>query len=78
VVVTDLAVLRPDPHTCELTLTALQPGATVDAVREATGWELAVANEIDDVTPPSAEELAVLRQLQATLQQVDADRGTAA
>jgi glutaconate CoA-transferase subunit B len=78
VVVTDLAVLRPDPHTCELTLTALQPGATVEAVLEATGWDLAVADEVDVVPPPSTEELAVLRHLQATLEAVDSDRGSAA
>jgi hypothetical protein len=30
------------------------------------------------VPPPSADELAVLRQLQATLEPVDADRGSAA
>jgi glutaconate CoA-transferase subunit B len=66
-VVTDLAVLRPDPETCELTLTALQPGATVEAAREATGWDLAVADEVDVVPPPTETELAVLRQLQATL-----------
>ena len=67
VVVTDLAVLRPDPCTCELTLTALQPGATVDAVREATGWDLAVADDVDVVPPPTTEELAVLRHLQETI-----------
>ena len=78
VVVTDLAVLRPDPSTCELTLTALQPGATVDAVRDATGWDLAVADDVESMPRPSAEELAVLRQLQATLEPVDTDRGSAA
>jgi glutaconate CoA-transferase subunit B len=67
VVVTDLAVLRPDPSSCELTLTALQPGATVDSVREATGWDLAVAYDVDVVAPPTPTELAVLRELQATL-----------
>ncbi len=76
VVVTDLAVLRPDPVTCELTLTALQPGATVDAVREATGWDLAVADDVDVVAPPTADELAVLRELQETLTPVR--RGSAA
>ena len=60
-------MLRPDPSTCELTLTALQPGVTVDAVRDATGWDLAVADEVDVVAPPTAEELTVLRKLQATL-----------
>ena len=65
VVVTDLAVLRPDAITCELTLTELQPGATVDAVLDATGWDLAVAGNVHVVPPPTAEELAVLRQPQA-------------
>jgi glutaconate CoA-transferase subunit B len=67
VVVTDLAVLRPDPCTCELVLTALQPGATVEAVLDATGWDLNVSAEVDVVPPPTAEELDVLRRLQETL-----------
>jgi glutaconate CoA-transferase subunit B len=66
-VVTDIGILRPDPHTCELTLGALQPGATVDQAREATGWSLAVADEIEEIPPPTADELAVLRELQATI-----------
>jgi glutaconate CoA-transferase, subunit B len=66
-VVTDVGILRPDPETCELTLGALQPGATVEQAREATGWKLAVADEIEELPPPSANELAVLRELQATI-----------
>jgi glutaconate CoA-transferase subunit B len=66
-VVTDIGVLRPDPETCELRLVALQPGATVDQAREATGWDLAVADEIEELPPPTSEELAVLRELQATI-----------
>jgi glutaconate CoA-transferase subunit B len=67
VVVTDLALLRPDPATCELTLTALQPGATIDDVKRATGWDLAVADDVEQLAPPTAHELDVLRRLQATL-----------
>ena len=67
VVVTDLAVLRPDPATCELTLTALQPGATIDDVKRATGWNLAVADDVEQLAPPTADELDVLRRLQATV-----------
>jgi glutaconate CoA-transferase subunit B len=77
VVVTDLAVLRPDSATCELTLTSLQPGATVDSVRDATGWDLAVADHVEAVPPPTADELAVLRRLQDTLTPA-VDRGSAA
>jgi glutaconate CoA-transferase, subunit B len=66
-VVTDVGILRPDPETCELTLVALQPGATVEQAREATGWKLAVADEIEELPRPTADELAVLRELQATI-----------
>jgi glutaconate CoA-transferase, subunit B len=66
-VVTDIGILRPDPRTCELTLVALQPGATAEQAREATGWNLAVADDIEKLEPPTAEELSVLRELQATI-----------
>jgi glutaconate CoA-transferase, subunit B len=65
-VITDLGVLEPDPVTCELTLTRQHPGVTVDQVRDATGWDLAVAAELCDTAPPTAEELATLRELEAT------------
>ena len=67
VVVTDLALLHPDPATCELTLTALQPGATIEDVKRATGWDLAVADEVEQLSPPTPDELDVLRRLQATI-----------
>ena len=41
-VITDLGVLEPDPETCELTLTALHEGVSVEDARAATGWELRV------------------------------------
>ncbi|MBO0867972.1 MAG: CoA-transferase subunit beta [Micromonosporaceae bacterium] len=66
VVITDLGVLEPDPATCELTLTRLHPGATVEQARAATGWPLAVAAEPGSTQPPTAGELAVLRHLEAT------------
>ena len=65
-VITDLGVLEPDPQTCELRLTRLHPGVTVDQVAAATGWPLAVADEVGTAPPPSAAELAALRALQAT------------
>jgi glutaconate CoA-transferase subunit B len=65
-VVTDIGILRPDPRTCELTLVALQPGATAEQAREATGWNLAVDDDIEKLEPPTADELSILRALQAT------------
>lgn len=66
-VITDLGVLRPDPDTCELTLTELSPGSTVEQAREAAGWDLQVADELTTQDPPSEKELEVLRALKATV-----------
>lgn len=63
-VITDLGLLRPDPETCELTLTQVHPGVTVEEARAATGWDLRVAPEVATTEPPSGEELAHLRRLQ--------------
>jgi glutaconate CoA-transferase subunit B len=65
-VITDLGVLSPDPVTCELTLTHIHPGAEVAQVRAATGWPLAVAEDLAVNAPPTAHELAALRRLEAT------------
>jgi glutaconate CoA-transferase subunit B len=63
VVVTDLGILEPLDG--ELTLTRLHPGASVDDARTATGWELRVADDLGETEPPTADELAALRELQA-------------
>jgi glutaconate CoA-transferase subunit B len=65
-VITDLGILEPDPDTCELTLTHLHPGATVEQARAATGWDLAVCPDLRITDPPTDEELSVLRDLEAT------------
>ena len=65
IVITDLGILRPDPVTCELVLTDLHPGRTAEQAREATGWPLAVAEEIAVTAPPTDEELATLATLKA-------------
>ncbi|HSO50633.1 MAG TPA: CoA-transferase, partial [Acidimicrobiia bacterium] len=62
-VITDLGVLRPDPVTHELILTAVHPGVEVDRVVDETGWDLGVSPVVEVTDPPTAEELAVLRDL---------------
>ncbi|MFO1352179.1 MAG: CoA-transferase subunit beta [Gammaproteobacteria bacterium] len=64
-VITDLGILTPDPDGKELVLSSLHPGASVEQVREATGWPLAIARELQATPPPNAEELGVLRELNA-------------
>ena len=65
-VITDLGVLEPAPDTAELTLVRVHPGVEVAQAREATGWTLAVADEVGVTEAPSAGELQVLRDLQAS------------
>ncbi len=60
-VITDLGVLEFSPNTREMILVSLHPGATLEQVRENTGWPLAVASPLAQTEPPSAEELHVLR-----------------
>lgn len=62
-VITDLGVLRPDPRTSELVLTEVHPGITVDDVRDATGWELKLAEDVGTTPVPTADELNALRVL---------------
>jgi len=63
VVVTDLGILEPDPATRELTLMALHPGVEVEQAREATGWDLRVADDLAATEPPTEDELTRLRAL---------------
>ncbi|WP_426567071.1 CoA-transferase subunit beta [Angustibacter sp. McL0619] len=67
VVITDLGILEPDPTTCELTLTSLHPGASVQQAMDATGWDLKVAADLATTPAPQPEELRALRALNATL-----------
>jgi len=61
-VVTDLGVLEPD-GSGELTLVELHPDVTMERVRDATGWELRVADSLRRSAPPSGDELEALRAL---------------
>ncbi|HEV8686215.1 MAG TPA: CoA-transferase [Gaiellaceae bacterium] len=65
-VITDLGVLEPDPETCELTLTHVHEGVDPEQARAATGWPLAVADDVRTLPPPTPRELEVLRELLAT------------
>jgi glutaconate CoA-transferase, subunit B len=62
VVVTDLGILEPNDES-ELTLTRVHPGVDPDQAREATGWELRVADDVSETEPPTDGELAALRAL---------------
>jgi glutaconate CoA-transferase subunit B len=64
-VVTDLGILEPRGGDRELTLTSVHPGVEADRAREATGWELRVADEPAATPAPTEAELTALRALRA-------------
>jgi len=61
VVVTDLGIYEPD-ETGELTVVSLHPGATIEDVRENTGWNPKVAGELVETPPPTEKELRLIRE----------------
>jgi glutaconate CoA-transferase, subunit B len=62
-VITDLGELEPDPETFELTLARVHPGVGVEQAVAATGWPLAVGDDLEESAPPTERELEALRAL---------------
>ena len=60
-VITDLAVLGYDEQTKRMEVHSLHPGVALDHVRRATGFELGVREPLASTTPPTEEELCILR-----------------
>ncbi len=63
--ITDMCVMEPDPETKEMTVATIHPGVTREALQAATGWPLKYAAIVGQTPPPTAEELSVLRDIQA-------------
>lgn len=67
-VVSSLAVLGYHPESKRMMLLATQPGVSVQQVMDNTGFELLLADTIEENPPPTPEELRILRE------EVDRDR----
>ncbi|MEP3244722.1 MAG: CoA-transferase subunit beta [Sneathiella sp.] len=63
--VTDLAVWRPDPVTKEFTVMSLHPGVTKAQVQETCGWTVNYTENLRETPQPTALELQTLRDLKA-------------
>jgi len=61
-VVSNLAVLGYHPESKRMLLLATQPGVTVEQVIENTGFQLLLAEQVEENPPPTAEELRILRE----------------
>lgn len=63
--VTDLAVWKPDPVTKEFTVHSVHPDATREQVQETCGWKVKWAEKVEETAPPTQLELDTLRDLKA-------------
>ncbi|MGI9357330.1 MAG: CoA-transferase subunit beta [Rhizobiaceae bacterium] len=63
--ITDLAVWKPDPETKEFTVVSLHPGVTRLKMQETVGWAIHYADTVDETPPPTELELVTLRDLKA-------------
>jgi glutaconate CoA-transferase subunit B len=61
-VITDMGVLNFANPEREMQLSALYPGVTSDKVKAEVGWPLRVADKMDEISAPSAEELRLIRE----------------
>jgi acyl CoA:acetate/3-ketoacid CoA transferase beta subunit len=62
-VVSDLGVFDFATPDRSMRLASLHPGVTVEQVREATGFELTVPDEVLPTREPTAEELRLIREV---------------
>jgi glutaconate CoA-transferase subunit B len=61
-VITDLAVLGFHEETRRMEVRNLHPGVTLEQVRAATSFELAVQDPLTTTAPPTEHELCILRE----------------
>jgi len=62
-VVSDLGVFDFQTPDHRMRLVSVHPGVTTDQVREATGFELAVPDDVPETRSPTDDELALIREV---------------
>lgn len=61
--ITDLAIWKPDPETKEFVVVSLHHGVTRDDVQANCGWTVRFADTVEETPAPSELELKTLRDL---------------
>jgi glutaconate CoA-transferase subunit B len=61
-VITDMGVYRFDRETREMVLASLHPGITLGQIQENTGWEVKADASLEETTPPTPEEIRIIRE----------------
>jgi glutaconate CoA-transferase subunit B len=62
VVVSTMGILRFHPETREMYLESHHPGVTVQMIKENTGWDLKVADNVRETERPAPELIRILRE----------------
>jgi glutaconate CoA-transferase, subunit B len=73
--ITDLCVFEPDAITKEMTVMSIHPGVTREEIDRNTGWRVKYAADVATTQPPSAQQLATLRELHARTKRAHGDQG---
>jgi glutaconate CoA-transferase subunit B len=60
-VITDLAYLDFDPTSKRMRVKTKHPGVELKTIKESTGFELIIPDNINETTPPTKRELELLR-----------------
>lgn len=76
--ITDLAIWKPDPETKRFTVVSLHPGVTRAQMADSVGWDIAYAADVEETPPPTAKELQVLRDLKTRTKAAHAAAGAKA
>ncbi len=63
--ITDLAIWKPDPVTKEMTVVSLHSGTTKERVQQTVSWDVRFSDDLQETPVPTEEELSVLRALKA-------------
>jgi glutaconate CoA-transferase subunit B len=62
-VISDKAILDFDNLECEMQIVSLHPGVTLDDVRANVGWDIRVADRVEETPPPTADEMRLMAEL---------------
>ena len=63
--ITDLAIWKPDPETKEFTVVSMHRGVTRDRIQDTCGWKVRFSESLEETPAPTELELTTLRDLQA-------------
>jgi len=61
-IITDMAIMDFEPKSKRMRVISINPGCSFDDVQDNCGFELLIADEVQETIPPTEEELRLLRE----------------